>query len=86
MPAIGIAPGYLAGLATLVPGASTSPRHATWDMTAPLPAFTAELSRLVVMLNQNPMKMESSRLLSFLEREVLAKLHRLIYRARRSLL
>ncbi len=36
---------------------------------------------LVVMLNQNPMKMESSRLLSFLEREVLAKLHRLIYRA-----
>ena len=31
------------------------------------------------MLNQNPMKMESSRLLSFLEREVLAKLHRLIY-------
>lgn len=49
-------------------------------MTAPLPAFTAELSRLLVMLNQNPMKMESSRLLSFLEREVLAKLHRLVYR------
>jgi glutamate decarboxylase len=48
-------------------------------MTAPLPAYTAELSRLLVMLNQNPMKMESSRLLSFLEREVLAKLHRLIY-------
>lgn len=83
MPATGIAMDeYLARLATLVPGAShlTSPRY-MGHMTAPLPAFTAELSRLVVMLNQNPMKMESSRLLSFLEREVLAKLHRLIYRA-----
>ena len=38
------------------------------------------------MLNQNPMKMESSRLLSFLEREVLAKLHRLVYRQGRHLL
>lgn len=82
MPAIGISPrDYLARLATLVPGAShlTSPRY-MGHMTAPLPAFTAELSRLLVMLNQNPMKMESSRLLSFLEREVLAKLHRLVYR------
>lgn len=71
---------YLARLATLVPGAShlTSPRY-MGHMTAPLPAYTAELSRLLVMLNQNPMKMESSRLLSFLEREVLGKLHRLIY-------
>ena len=82
MPAIGISPrDYLARLTTLVPGAShlTSPRY-MGHMTAPLPAFTAELSRLLVMLNQNPMKMESSRLLSFLEREVLAKLHRLVYR------
>jgi len=83
MPTVGISmDDYLARLATLVPGAShlTSPRY-MGHMTAPLPAFTAELSRLLVMLNQNPMKMESSRLLSFLEREVLAKLHRLIYRA-----
>ncbi|MBP8152860.1 MAG: decarboxylase, partial [Aeromonas sp.] len=82
MPAIGMSTqAYLARLATLVPGAShlTSP-HYMGHMTAPLPAFTAELSRLLVMLNQNPMKMESSRLLSFLEREVLAKLHRLVYR------
>ncbi|MGL5539685.1 MAG: decarboxylase, partial [Aeromonas veronii] len=52
---------YLARLATLVPGAShlTSPRY-MGHMTAPLPAYTAELSRLLVMLNQNPMKMESS--------------------------
>ncbi|PJG59378.1 pyridoxal-dependent decarboxylase [Aeromonas cavernicola] len=73
---------YLARLATVIPGSShlASPCY-MGHMTAPLPAFTAELSRLVVMLNQNPMKMESSRLLSFLEREVLAKLHRLIYRA-----
>ncbi|WP_042051925.1 aminotransferase class V-fold PLP-dependent enzyme [Aeromonas dhakensis] len=83
MPETGLAMAdYLTRLATLVPGAShlTSPRY-MGHMTAPLPAFTAELSRLVVMLNQNPMKMESSRLLSFLEREVLAKLHRLVYRA-----
>ncbi|MEG0010046.1 MAG: aminotransferase class V-fold PLP-dependent enzyme [Aeromonas sp.] len=82
MPTAGISTAeYLTRLATLVPGAShlTSPRY-MGHMTAPLPAFTAELSRLLVMLNQNPMKMESSRLLSFLEREVLAKLHRLIYR------
>ncbi|WOX49138.1 aminotransferase class V-fold PLP-dependent enzyme [Aeromonas sp. XH] len=82
MPATGISTqAYLERLATLVPGAShlTSPRY-MGHMTAPLPAFTAELSRLLVMLNQNPMKMESSRLLSFLEREVLAKLHRLVYR------
>ncbi|WP_349919421.1 aminotransferase class V-fold PLP-dependent enzyme [Aeromonas veronii] len=82
MPAAGMSTQeYLARLATLVPGAShlTSPRY-MGHMTAPLPTFTAELSRLLVMLNQNPMKMESSRLLSFLEREVLAKLHRLIYR------
>ncbi|MGL4918504.1 MAG: decarboxylase, partial [Aeromonas allosaccharophila] len=81
MPAVGLSiEEYLARLATLVPGAShlTSPRY-MGHMTAPLPAYTAELSRLLVMLNQNPMKMESSRLLSFLEREVLAKLHRLIY-------
>jgi glutamate decarboxylase len=83
MPTAGISTTeYLTRLASLVPGAShlTSPRY-MGHMTAPLPAFTAELSRLLVMLNQNPMKMESSRLLSFLEREVLAKLHRLIYRA-----
>ncbi|MFQ1769015.1 aminotransferase class V-fold PLP-dependent enzyme [Aeromonas veronii] len=81
MPASGCSTeAYLARLATVVPGAShlTSPRY-MGHMTAPLPAYTAELSRLLVMLNQNPMKMESSRLLSFLEREVLAKLHRLIY-------
>ncbi len=70
MPASGISTTeYLTRLAALVPGAShlTSP-HYMGHMTAPLPAFTAELSRLLVMLNQNPMKMESSRLLSFLER------------------
>lgn len=52
MPATGIAmDDYLTRLATLVPGAShlTSPRY-MGHMTAPLPAFTAELSRLVVML------------------------------------
>ncbi|MGL4251858.1 MAG: pyridoxal-dependent decarboxylase [Aeromonas sp.] len=83
MPVAALSPqAYLARLAALLPGVShlASP-HYMGHMTAPLPSFTAELSRLLVMLNQNPMKMESSRLLSFLEREVLAKLHRLIYGA-----
>ncbi|MGY3871511.1 aminotransferase class V-fold PLP-dependent enzyme [Aeromonas crassostreae] len=73
---------YLARLEQLIPGVShLASRHYMGHMTAPLPAFTGELARLLVMLNQNPMKMESSRLLSFLEREVLAKLHRLVYQA-----
>lgn len=71
---------YLARLSRLIPTAShlTSPCY-MGHMTAPLPSHTAALSRLLVMLNQNPMKMESSRGVSFLEREVLAKLHHLIY-------
>ncbi|QFI53712.1 pyridoxal-dependent decarboxylase [Aeromonas simiae] len=71
---------YVERLAGLLPGIShlASPRY-MGHMTAPLPAYTGELSRLLAMLNQNPMKMESSRLLSFLERESLARLHRLVY-------
>ncbi|MGL5285955.1 MAG: aminotransferase class V-fold PLP-dependent enzyme [Aeromonas sp.] len=73
-------PDYVSRLSRLLPGAShlASPRY-MGHMTAPLPAFTGELSRLLVMLNQNPMKMESSRLLTFLEREVMAKLHHLVF-------
>ncbi len=71
---------YLHRLQQLLPGIShlASPRY-MGHMTAPLPAYTGELSRLLAMLNQNPMKMESSRLLSFLERESLARLHRLVF-------
>lgn len=71
---------YMERLTRLLPGIShlASPRY-MGHMTAPLPAYTGELSRLLTMLNQNPMKMESSRLLSFLEREVLARLHRLVF-------
>jgi len=48
-------------------------------MTSPAPKFLSELGRLVLTLNQNVMKMESSRGLTFLEREVLGMMHRELY-------
>ncbi len=48
-------------------------------MTSPAPKFLPELGRLVLTLNQNVMKMESSRGLTFLEREVLGMMHRELY-------
>jgi len=48
-------------------------------MTSPLPSFVRQLSKLVMVMNQNMMKMESCRGLSFLERQVLGMLHREVY-------
>ncbi len=48
-------------------------------MTSPLPGFIRQLSQLVMVMNQNMMKMESCRGLSFLERQVLAMLHRKMF-------
>ncbi len=48
-------------------------------MTSPLPRFVPEFGRLVQTLNQNMMKMESSRGLTFLERQVLGVIHRKIF-------
>ena len=48
-------------------------------MTSPLPAFIRQLSQLVMVMNQNMMKMESCRGLGFLERQVLAMLHREVF-------
>ncbi len=48
-------------------------------MTSPLPRFVPEFGRLVQTLNQNMMKMESSRGLTFLERQVLGIVHRKIF-------
>lgn len=48
-------------------------------MTTALPYFVRSLSKLVTALNQNMVKVETSKALSLLERQALAMLHRLIY-------
>ena len=45
-------------------------------MTSLLPNFMVEFSRLVTVLNQNLVKMETSKSLTFLERQAIAMVHR----------
>lgn len=48
-------------------------------MTSGLPAFMPELARLVTALNQNVMKAETSRALTFLERQMIGAIHRELF-------
>jgi len=48
-------------------------------MTTALPYFARSLARLVTALNQNPVKIETSKALTILEREALAMLHHALY-------
>lgn len=48
-------------------------------MTSALPFFLRPLTRLMTALNQNVVKTETSKVLTFYERQALARLHRLIY-------
>jgi glutamate decarboxylase len=48
-------------------------------MTSALPYFMLPLSRILIALNQNLVKVETSKAFTPLERQVLAMLHRLIY-------
>ena len=48
-------------------------------MTSALPDFVSPLSHIISTLNQNVVKLETSQSFSFLERQSLAMLHRLIY-------
>jgi glutamate decarboxylase len=48
-------------------------------MTSALPFFVRPLTRLMTAMNQNVVKTETSRALTFYERQALARLHRLIY-------
>ncbi|MBD8673894.1 AMP-binding protein [Massilia sp. CFBP 13721] len=48
-------------------------------MTSALPDFMPEISALVARLNQNMVKIETSKSLTFLERQTLAMLHREFY-------
>jgi glutamate decarboxylase len=49
-------------------------------MTAAIPFFMVHLKAIVAALNQNVIKLETSKVLSVLEKQVLAKIHRLIFR------
>lgn len=49
-------------------------------MTAAIPFFMVHLKAIVAALNQNVIKLETSKVLSILEKQVLAKMHRLIFR------
>ncbi|QTA88876.1 pyridoxal-dependent aspartate 1-decarboxylase PanP [Desulfonema magnum] len=48
-------------------------------MTSAIPFFMVHLQTIVAALNQNPVKLETSKIVSALERQVLAKIHRRIY-------
>ncbi|HKJ03946.1 MAG TPA: putative pyridoxal-dependent aspartate 1-decarboxylase, partial [Geopsychrobacteraceae bacterium] len=48
-------------------------------MTSAIPYFMLPLSRIMIALNQNLVKVETSKAFTPLERQVLAMLHRLVY-------
>ncbi|MDY0361213.1 MAG: aminotransferase class V-fold PLP-dependent enzyme [Desulforegulaceae bacterium] len=48
-------------------------------MTAAIPSFMVILKALVAALNQNVVKLETSKVVSVIERQLAAKVHRLIY-------
>lgn len=49
-------------------------------MTSALPFFMVHLKAITAALNQNLIKMETSKVLAVIERQVLAKIHRLIFK------
>lgn len=57
---------------------TASPRF-IGHMTSVLPVFTHDLSKLVSILNQNMVKIETSKSLTFLEREAISMLHHSFY-------
>lgn len=49
-------------------------------MTSAIPFFMVHLNTIVTALNQNPVKLETSKVVSVYERQVLAKVHRLVFK------
>lgn len=49
-------------------------------MTSAIPFFMVHLNSIVAALNQNPVKLETSKVVSVYERQVLAKIHRLLFK------
>ncbi|MDO9566514.1 MAG: putative pyridoxal-dependent aspartate 1-decarboxylase [Candidatus Desulfaltia sp.] len=56
----------------------TSP-YFVGHMTSAIPFFMVHLKTIVAALNQNVVKIETSKVVSILEKQVIAKIHRLIY-------
>ncbi|MFP4452800.1 MAG: pyridoxal-dependent aspartate 1-decarboxylase PanP [Desulfobacterales bacterium] len=48
-------------------------------MTSAIPFFMVHLKTIVAALNQNPVKLETSKVVSIIEKQVLARIHRMIY-------
>ncbi len=48
-------------------------------MTSAIPFFMVHLKTIVAALNQNVVKLETSKVVSVIEKQVIAKIHRLIY-------
>jgi len=48
-------------------------------MTSAIPFFMVHLKTIVAALNQNVVKLETSKVVSIIEKQVMAKIHRLIY-------
>jgi len=48
-------------------------------MTSAIPFFMVHLNTIVTALNQNPVKLETSKVVSVYERQVLSKMHRLVF-------
>ena len=48
-------------------------------MTSAIPFFMVHLKTIVAALNQNVVKLETSKVVSILEKQVIAKIHRMIY-------
>ncbi|CAN5340078.1 putative pyridoxal-dependent aspartate 1-decarboxylase [soil metagenome] len=72
---------YLAFLARDVLPHSVKTDHPRFigHMTSALPAFVHPINRLMTLLNQNVVKIETSNAFTFLERQALAMLHRLVF-------
>lgn len=49
-------------------------------MTSAIPFFMVHLETIVAALNQNPVKLETSKVVSIYEREVIAKIHRMVFK------
>ncbi|MFH2047066.1 MAG: pyridoxal-dependent aspartate 1-decarboxylase PanP [Pseudomonadota bacterium] len=49
-------------------------------MTSAIPFFMVHLKTITTALNQNVVKLETSKILSIIEKQVLAKIHRIIFR------
>ena len=60
-------------------GVNVASPYFVGHMTSAIPFFMVHLKTIAAALNQNLVKLETSKIFSILEKQVLAKIHRLIY-------